>query len=75
VRSELKDVRSLALQTVEYARRLERNGNELKDDLELLLKSEIMGRLSNFETRLEESIDAKLAAVVVELRQAIAERE
>jgi hypothetical protein len=46
MRGEIGDVRTLSLQTVEYARRLDRNAHELKDDLELMLKSEIMGDLA-----------------------------
>lgn len=82
LRRELADVRTLTLQGIEHSRRLERNTNELKDDLELLLKSELMGRLGNFEVRMEQVIDEKLDALRSDLpglvadavRQVLAER-
>jgi uncharacterized membrane protein YccC len=57
LRRELADVRTLTLQNSEYSRRIERRTNELKEDLELMIKSELMGQLSNVETRLEASIE------------------
>jgi hypothetical protein len=33
----------------------------LKDDLELMLKSELLGSLGNFETRIESLIESRLA--------------
>ena len=73
LRRELADVRTLTLQSVEYNRRLERNSHELKDDLELLLKSEIMGRLGNFETRVEQTINEKFDELREELPRLIAD--
>ncbi|MDY6925090.1 MAG: hypothetical protein SWI22_14165 [Pseudomonadota bacterium] len=57
LRKEVADVRTLALQSTEFTRRMERRVNELKDDLELMLKSELMGQLTNVESRIEASID------------------
>lgn len=57
LRKEVGDVRTLALQGTEFTRRMERRVNELKDDLELMLKSELMGQLTNVETRIEASIE------------------
>jgi phage shock protein A len=57
LRKEVADVRTHTLQTSDYSRRMERRVNELKDDLELMLKSELMGQLTHVETRIEASID------------------
>lgn len=61
---DLAHVRTHTLQTADYARRLDRRMpemeqrmSELKDDIELLVKSELMGALTHFETRIEKSID------------------
>ncbi len=35
--------------------------DEVKDDLEIMLKSELMGRLSHFETRIDQKIEELLA--------------
>lgn len=35
--------------------------DEVKDDLEIVLKSELMGRLTHFETRIDEKIEELLA--------------
>ena len=62
-RTELRDVRSLLLSQVEQGRRLDRRIveverrlgtieariSEVSDDLELMLKSELMGRLGHLE--------------------------
>ncbi len=57
LRPEVADVRTLALQNTDYSRRMERRTNELKDDLELMIKSELMGQLAHLETRMEASIE------------------
>lgn len=57
LRREVADVRTLALQNTDDSRRMERRVNELKDDLELMLKSELMGQLTHVERRIEASID------------------
>jgi hypothetical protein len=36
---------------------LDQRFNELRDDLELMIKSELMGRLMHFETRIDQKID------------------
>jgi predicted nucleic acid-binding Zn-ribbon protein len=65
IRAEIRDVRAVVLQNVEYTRRLEqRMGsfeqrlNHLRDDLELMIKAELMGRLGHFETAIEQRLDA-----------------
>jgi chromosome segregation ATPase len=60
VRNDLADMRRAILQLIEKAQRHERRFDELehrivetKDDMELMIRSELMGRLAHFETRLE----------------------
>lgn len=56
IRRELRDLRTLTLNTVDYVRRLDRRMGELRDDLELMLKSELMGRFTHLQTRLDERL-------------------
>lgn len=65
IRREVADIRALTLQNTEYNRRLERRIGgveqrieDLKDDLELMIKAELMGRLSHFETLFDHRLDA-----------------
>ncbi|MQT13493.1 hypothetical protein [Segnochrobactrum spirostomi] len=69
IRAEQASQRALALQTVDYLRRVEKRLDDrlvaldgrfgtLRDDLELMVKAELMGRLSHFETRVEQRLDA-----------------
>ena len=37
--------------------------DDVKDDLEIMIKSELMGRLTNFETRIDQKIEELLGAV------------
>ena len=53
VRQENAEMRSLMLSLVDQGRRTERRLEELRDDLELMLKAELMGRLGHFETGME----------------------
>jgi len=46
MRREIADVRMLCLQNVDDTRRLDRCMGELRDDLELMLKSELIDRYS-----------------------------
>ncbi len=57
VHSEQRDIRSLLLAQVEHSRRAEQRIAELRDDLELMLKSELMGRLGHFETQIKRRLD------------------
>ena len=61
IRKEVRDVRSLLLQTVDHTRRIERRVTEQRDDLELMIKSELMGALGNFEVRMMNLIEERLA--------------
>jgi hypothetical protein len=56
LREEVADIRGLALQTVEYARRVERRVFEMRDDFELMIRVELDGRLTHFETRFERQL-------------------
>lgn len=52
-RKEVSDIRSLTLQGYELTRRVERRQAELRDDLEVAIKMELGGGLSNLQTTLE----------------------
>lgn len=58
IRKDLADQRSLLLSTVEYMRKMEQHLDHritsVRDELELIIKSELMGRLTHFETRMEQ---------------------
>lgn len=63
IRTEQRDQRTLLLQSVEYSRRIERRldaldrrTGELRDDLELMIKAELMGRLGHFEIQIEHAL-------------------
>lgn len=65
MRTEVQEVRAAALQNAEYARRLEHRMasfeqrlGKLRDDLELSIKAELMGRVGHFETVIEQRLDA-----------------
>jgi uncharacterized protein YicC (UPF0701 family) len=60
MRREMGDVRGLTLDLSDKVQRLDRSINEvkrdmhdIKDDIWIMLKSELMGRQGNFETRVE----------------------
>jgi hypothetical protein len=65
LRSEQRDMRSLVLALAYQGRRIERRladvdrrFNDLRDELELMMKAELMGRLGHFETQMEHRLDA-----------------
>jgi len=60
MRSDMADMRRAILQLIDKAQRHERRFDELehriveaKADIELMMRSEVMGRLANFETKIE----------------------
>ena len=68
IRAEQAQHRTLILQSIDASRRIEQRLDAriaaldlhvtgLRDDLELLIKSEIMGRMTNFETKFEHRLD------------------
>lgn len=70
IRVELRDHRTMLLQLVDALRRhdrrfdemerrfgdLERRFGDLTSELELMVKSELMGRLTHFETQIDEKL-------------------
>ena len=73
LRREVGEVRSLALGTVDYVRRVDqriadsdRRSTELRDDIELMVKAELGGRFAHFEAQVEHtlgSIQDRLASL------------
>ena len=57
IRREMTDQRTLLLALVEQGQRLERRITETRDDIELMLKAELMGRMGNFEVRFDARLD------------------
>ena len=57
LRRENVDMRPLLLGLVAQGQRLERRMTEMRDEIELMLKAELMGRLGNFETQMEHRLD------------------
>ena len=62
IRREMTDQRTLLLALVEQGQRLERRITETRDDIELMLKAELMGRMGNFEVRFDARLEALEAA-------------
>jgi hypothetical protein len=58
IRSEIADLRTVTLASADRMRRLERRLEEMRDDIELMMKAELMGRLGNFEHHIEARLDA-----------------
>jgi hypothetical protein len=63
IRVELRDHRTLLLQLADGSRRhdrrfndMERRLGDLSAELELMVKSELMGHLSHFETQIDEKL-------------------
>jgi hypothetical protein len=68
IRAEQSQHRTLILQTIDSLRRMDQRLDAritaidlriagLHDDLELMIKSEVMGRMTNFETKFEHRMD------------------
>jgi hypothetical protein len=57
-RREQNDMRTVVLSAIDRVRRLERRLEEVRDDLELTIKAEIMGRMGHFETEMEKRLDS-----------------
>lgn len=55
LRKEVSEVRTLTLQTYEFARRVERRQSELRDDLEVTIKMEFGGGTAHLQTTIENS--------------------
>lgn len=57
LRREMDDVRSLVLGLADQNRRIDRHIGDMQAELELMIKSEVGGRMSNVESRLEARTD------------------
>lgn len=68
IRKEQSEQRSLLLGTIDYMRRMDDDMRRMeqrldtrltavRDDLELMLKSELLGRLTHFETSIDEKLE------------------
>lgn len=58
IRRDIADVRTLTLLNSDYIRRLDRRMSELRDDLEMMVKAELIGQLGHFETVIEQRLEA-----------------
>ncbi len=63
LRAEMREHKAMLLQLVDASRRhdrrfddLEHRFGDLRSELELMLKGELMGRLSHFETQIDEKL-------------------
>jgi hypothetical protein len=66
IRTEQNQHRTLLLQTVDMRKmeqRLDGRIVAVRDDLELMLKSELMGRLTHFETKMENLLASRFPDV------------
>ena len=57
IRREQEEHRTLLLGLIDQGRRSERRMSEMRDDLELMIKSELMGRLTHFETQMDQKLE------------------
>ncbi len=69
IRREIGDMRSITLALLDQSRRAERRIGEVRDDLELLIKAELGGRLAHMETRLETRVDQSLEQLAERLHK------
>ncbi len=51
-------MRTVLLASIDRIRRVERRIEEMRDDLEIMIKAELMGRLGNFEAHVDAWLDA-----------------
>jgi len=75
VRRDLSDVRRLALGLAEKADRTDRHMSDLKEDLNLIFKSELMGAMAHLETRIETRLDQGIEEVRQGLERVLARLE
>ena len=64
LRQETGDVRNLVIGLADQNRRLDRKMGDIQADLELMFKSELGGRLSNMESRLEARTDRQIDSLL-----------
>ena len=72
LRKDSAEQRTLLLATVDAVRRMEKRFDALeprishvRDDIELMVKAELMGRLGHFETTFDEKLDTLAARVAI----------
>ncbi len=58
MRRDTDDTRRVIIAALDQGRRIERRVEELRDDLEPMIKAELMGRVGHFETRIEARMEA-----------------
>ena len=58
LRAEVADMRTVLLASIDRSRRVERRIEEMRDDLEIMIKAELMGRPGNFEAHVDARLDA-----------------
>ena len=67
IRSEQNKHGELLLQTVDYMRKMEQRLDgrivAIRDDLELMLKSELMGRMAHFDTKIENLLNKRADSI------------
>ena len=69
MRREMDDVRSLVIGLADQNRRIDRHIGDVQADLELMVKSEIGGRMSNLESRIEARTDRQIDELIERLGQ------
>jgi hypothetical protein len=67
LRQETGDVRNLVIGLADQNRRLDRKLSDIQADLELMIKSELGGRLANMESRLEARTDRQIESLLERL--------
>lgn len=67
MRREMDDVRSLVIGLADQNRRIDRHIGDVQADLELMIKSEIGGRMSNLEGRIEARTDRQIDELIERL--------
>jgi len=67
MRREMDDVRTLVVGLTDQNRRIDRHIGDVQADLELMIKSEIGGRMSNLESRIEARTDRQIDELIERL--------
>jgi hypothetical protein len=67
LRQEMGDIRSLVVGLADQTRRFDRKIADMQSDLELMIKSELGGRLTNMEARLEARTDRQIETMLERL--------
>ena len=67
MRREMDDVRALVVGLADQNRRIDRHIGDVQADLELMIRSEIGGRMSNLESRIEARTDRQIDELIERL--------